>query len=187
MLLIVIFVLVLFLGNFRAGFLVASVIPLSMLFAVIMMNMFGVSGNLMSLGALDFGLIVDGAVIIVEACMFQLLISKQKKVSQLQMDDIVYNTSTRMRNAAVFGELIILAVYLPIFTLEGIEGKMFKPMAQTVAFALLGAFILSLTYIPMMTALFLNKNISHKKNISDGTYHLSTKEILTDLGVISIG
>ena len=165
--LIVIFVLVLFLGNFRAGILVASVIPLSMLFAVIMMNLFGVSGNLMSLGALDFGLIVDGAVIIVEACMFQLHISKQQKVSQLQMDDIVYNTSTRMRNAAVFGELIILVVYLPIFTLEGIEGKMFKPMAQTVAFALLGAFILSLTYIPMMSALFLSKTISHKKTISD--------------------
>lgn len=165
--LIVILILVLFLGNLRAGLIVSSVIPLSMLFAVIMMNMFGVSGNLMSLGALDFGLIVDGAVIIVEACMFQLHISRQQKISQLQMDDIVYNTSTRMRNAAVFGELIILAVYLPIFTLEGIEGKMFKPMAQTVAFALLGAFILSLTYIPMMTALFLDKNISHKKNISD--------------------
>ncbi|MDP1800423.1 MAG: efflux RND transporter permease subunit, partial [Bacteroidota bacterium] len=165
--LIVILILVLFLGNLRAGMIVASVIPLSMLFAVIMMNIFGVSGNLMSLGALDFGLIVDGAVIIVEACMFQIYISNQKKISQLQMDDIVYETSTRMRNAAVFGELIILAVYLPIFTLEGIEGKMFKPMAQTVAFALLGAFILSLTYIPMMTALFLKNKHSEKKNISD--------------------
>lgn len=165
--LIVILILVLFLGNLRAGIIVASVIPLAMLFAIIMMNIFGVSGNLMSLGALDFGLIVDGAVIIVEACMFQLHISNQNKVSQLQMDDIVYNTSTRMRNAAVFGELIILAVYLPIFTLEGIEGKMFKPMAQTVAFALLGAFILSLTYIPMMSALFLSKIVAHKKNISD--------------------
>ncbi len=165
--LIVILILVLFLGNLRAGLIVASVIPLAMLFAIIMMNMFGVSGNLMSLGALDFGLIVDGAVIIVEACMFQLYIAKQKMFTQNQMDEIVYNTATRMRNAAVFGELIILAVYLPIFTLEGIEGKMFKPMAQTVAFALLGAFILSLTYIPMMTALFLNKNVSHKKNISD--------------------
>ncbi len=165
--LIVILILVLFLGNLRAGIIVASVIPLSMLVAVILMNIFGVSGNLMSLGALDFGLIVDGAVIIVEACMFQLHISKQKKVSQTEMNDIVYNTSTRMRNAAVFGELIILAVYLPIFTLEGIEGKMFKPMAQTVAFALFGAFILSLTYIPMMSALFLNKTVSHKKNISD--------------------
>jgi heavy metal efflux system protein len=165
--LIVILILVLFLGNLRAGLIVASVIPLSMLFAVIMMNIFDVSGNLMSLGALDFGLIVDGAVIIVEACMFQLHISNQKKVSQDEMDNIVYNTSTRMRNAAVFGELIILAVYLPIFTLQGIEGKMFKPMAQTVAFALLGAFILSLTYIPMISAVFLSKNISHKKNISD--------------------
>ncbi|MFL5752656.1 MAG: CusA/CzcA family heavy metal efflux RND transporter [Bacteroidia bacterium] len=165
--LIVILILVLFLGNLRAGIIVASVIPFSMLFAVIMMNIFGVSGNLMSLGALDFGLIVDGAVIIVEACMFQMHISNQQKISQLQMDEMVYSTSARMRNAAVFGELIILAVYLPIFTLEGIEGKMFRPMAQTVAFALLGAFILSLTYVPMMSALFLSKTVSHKKNISD--------------------
>ena len=165
--LIVILVLVLFLGNFRAGFIVASVIPLALLFAIILMNIFKVSGNLMSLGALDFGLIVDGAVIIVEACMFQLHTSNQNSVTQTEMDDLVYKTSTRMRNAAVFGELIILAVYLPIFTLESIEGKMFIPMAQTVAFALLGAFILSLTYVPMMSALLLNKNISHQKNISD--------------------
>jgi len=169
--LIVIFVLVLFLGNFRAGFLVASVIPLAMLFAVIMMNMFGVSGNLMSLGALDFGLIVDGAVIIVEAVMHSISHSKKSgsfiKITQQEMDIEVYHSASRMMNSAVFGQIIILIVYLPIFTLEGIEGKMFKPMAQTVAFALLGAFILSLTYIPMMSALFLNKNISHNKNISD--------------------
>lgn len=165
--LIVILILVLFLGNIRAGIIVATVIPLSMLFAVILMNLFGVSGNLMSLGALDFGLIVDGAVIIVEACMFQLHSSRKKKVSQPEMDEIVYSTSARMRNAAVFGELIILVVYLPIFTLQGIEGKMFIPMAQTVAFALLGAFVLSLTYVPMMSALFLSKKGSHKQNISD--------------------
>ena len=169
--LIVIFVLVLFLGNFRAGILVASVIPLSMLFAVIMMNLFGVSGNLMSLGALDFGLIVDGAVIIVEAVMHSLMHSKKSesvgKITQSAMDSEVNHSASRMMNSAVFGQIIILIVYLPIFTLEGIEGKMFKPMAQTVAFALLGAFILSLTYIPMMSALFLSKNISHKKNISD--------------------
>ncbi len=169
--LIVIFVLVLFLGNFRAGILVASVIPLAMLFAVIMMNMFGVSGNLMSLGALDFGLIVDGAVIIVEAVMHSLVRGKKTgtlaTINQNEMDDTVNRSASRMMNSAVFGQIIILIVYLPIFTLEGIEGKMFKPMAQTVAFALLGAFILSLTYIPMMSALFLNKNISHKKNISD--------------------
>ncbi|HET6225602.1 MAG TPA: CusA/CzcA family heavy metal efflux RND transporter [Bacteroidia bacterium] len=165
--LIVVLILVLFLGNLRAGLIVASIIPLAMLFAVIMMNMFGVSGNLMSLGALDFGLIVDGTVIIVEACMFQLHTSGQHTISQNEMNGVVYNTSTRMRNAAVFGELIILAVYLPIFTLEGIEGKMFRPMAQTVAFALLGAFILSLTYVPMITSLFLSKTVSTKKNISD--------------------
>ena len=169
--LIVIFVLVLFLGNFRAGLLVASVIPLAMLFAIIMMNLFGVSGNLMSLGALDFGLIVDGAVIIVEAVMHSIVHGKKlegiTKINQAQMDSTVNSSASRMMNSAVFGQIIILVVYLPIFTLEGIEGKMFKPMAQTVAFALLGAFILSLTYIPMMSALFLSKNISHKRNFSD--------------------
>ena len=169
--LIVIFVLVLFLGNFRAGLLVASVIPLAMLFAIILMNAFGVGGNLMSLGALDFGLIVDGAVIIVEAVMHQLTHGKKfKNISQLnqeQMDNEVTISASKMMNSAVFGQVIILVVYLPIFTLQGIEGKMFKPMAQTVAFALIGAFILSLTYIPMMSALFLSKRTKHKPNISD--------------------
>lgn len=169
--LIVIFVLVLFLGNFRAGLLVASVIPLSMLFAIILMNLFGVSGNLMSLGALDFGLIVDGAVIIVEAVMHRLTHSKHfskiNKLSQNEMDTEVNYSASRMMNSAVFGQIIILIVYLPIFTLQGIEGKMFKPMAQTVAFALAGAFVLSLTYIPMMSSLFLSKTISHKQTFSD--------------------
>ena len=178
--LIVIFVLVLFLGNFRAGLLVASVIPLSMLFAIILMNLFGVSGNLMSLGALDFGLIVDGAVIIVEAVMHNL--SRRKRHAATAFDKGLANTTTllqgemdievkhaasRMMNSAVFGQIIILIVYLPIFTLQGIEGKMFKPMAQTVAFALLGAFLLSLTYIPMMSALFLSKKTIGKKTFSD--------------------
>ncbi|WP_040474063.1 efflux RND transporter permease subunit, partial [Flavobacterium frigoris] len=165
--LIVLLVLIFFLGNVRAGLIVASVIPLAMLFAVILMNLFGVSGNLMSLGALDFGLIVDGAVIIVEACLFSLYGRKKGEVSQDEMDKTVLETSVRMRNVAVFGELIILIVYIPIFTLRGIEGKMFLPMAQTIAFALFGAFVLSLTYIPMMTALFLNKKITHKQNFSD--------------------
>ena len=169
--LIVIFVLVVFLGNFRAGLLVASVIPLAMLFAIIMMNLFGVSGNLMSLGALDFGLIVDGAVIIVEAVMHQLSHSKKFKnenqLSQKNMNKEVQSSASKMMNSAVFGQIIILIVYLPIFTLQGIEGKMFKPMAQTVAFALLGAFILSLTYIPMMSALFLSKKVKHEPNLSD--------------------
>jgi heavy metal efflux system protein len=165
--LIVIFVLVLLLGNWRAGLIVASVIPLALLFAVIMMNLFGVSGNLMSLGAIDFGLIVDGAVIIVEAVIHRLHQNKEGTLSNEQMDDEVLHAATKIRSSAAFGEIIILIVYLPILALVGTEGKMFKPMAQTVSFAILGAFILSLTYVPMASALFLSKNISHKKNISD--------------------
>ncbi|WP_025142678.1 CusA/CzcA family heavy metal efflux RND transporter [Pedobacter jeongneungensis] len=166
--LIVIFVLVLLLGNFRAGLIVASVIPLAMLFAVCLMNLFGVSGNLMSLGAIDFGLIVDGAVIIVEASLHHLGLRKNKgRLSQQEMDAEIFESASKIRNSAAFGEIIILIVYLPILALVGIEGKMFRPMAQTVAFAILGAFILSLTYVPMMSALFLNKTISTRRNVSD--------------------
>jgi cobalt-zinc-cadmium resistance protein CzcA len=166
--LIVIFVLVLFLGNVRAGLVVASVIPLALLFALAMMNLFGVSGNLMSLGAIDFGLIVDGAVIIVEATLHH-IIGKgyQHNLSQNEMDEEVYESASKIRNSAAFGEIIILIVYLPILALVGVEGKMFKPMAQTVAFAILGAFILSLTYIPMISSLFLSKLSTHKRTISD--------------------
>jgi len=166
--LIVIFVLVLFLGNIRAGLVVASVIPLAMLFALSMMNLFGVSGNLMSLGAIDFGLIVDGAVIIVEATLHHIVGKKYThKLSQNELDEEVFESASKIRNSAAFGEIIILIVYLPILALVGIEGKMFKPMAETVVFAILGAFILSLTYVPMVSALFLSKNPGHKRNISD--------------------
>ena len=165
--LIVIFVLILFLGNLRAGLIVASVIPLAMLFAVSMMNLFGVSGNLMSLGAIDFGLIVDGAVIIVEASLHHLGRVKMARLTQEQMDGEIYESASRIRTSAAFGEIIILIVYLPILALVGIEGKMFGPMAQVVAFAIAGAFILSLTYVPMMSALFLSKTIAHKATISD--------------------
>lgn len=169
--LIVVFVLVLFLGHVRAGLIVASVIPLSMLFAVILMNLFGVSGNLMSLGALDFGLIVDGAVIIVEAIMHRLgKFKKEEEGRELGLDEFnreVTGSASRMLNSAVFGQIIILIVYMPIFLLEGIEGKMFRPMAQTVAFALLGAFILSMTYVPMMSSLFLSRKLSSRKTFSD--------------------
>lgn len=166
--LIVIFVLILFLGNLRAGLIVASVIPLAMLFAVILMNAFGVSGNLMSLGAVDFGIIVDGAVIIVEATMHHLQkIKNKRELTQNEMDDEVYNSASKIRNSAAFGEIIILIVYLPILALIGTEGKMFKPMAMTVGFAIIGAFILSLTYIPMMSALFLSKKTEHPINFSD--------------------
>ncbi|MDR6845348.1 CusA/CzcA family heavy metal efflux RND transporter [Flavobacterium granuli] len=166
--LIVIFVLILFLGNLRAGLIVASVIPLAMLFAVILMNYFGVSGNLMSLGAIDFGIIVDGAVIIVEATMHHLQkLKRQKDLTQEEMDSEVYKSASKIRNSATFGEIIILIVYLPILALVGTEGKMFKPMAMTVGFAVIGAFILSLTYVPMMSAMFLSKNTEHKDNFSD--------------------
>ena len=168
---IVLIVLIIFLGNFRAALLVASVIPLAMLIAVILMNLFGVSGNLMSLGALDFGLIVDGTVIIVEAIMHDIHVQKRDEVSQQEMDQDVISVSARMRNAAIFGELIILIVYIPILTLEGIEGKMFKPMAQTVAFALIGAFILSLTYVPVMSSLFLSRKAKNTMNWSDHLMH----------------
>lgn len=186
--LIVIFVLVVFLGNLRAGLIVSSVIPLSMLFAFIMMNMFGVSGNLMSLGALDFGLIVDGAVIIVEAILHRLhgpTLQDKSFLTSEEMDKTVQSSAGKMMNSAVFGQIIILMVYLPILTLEGVEGKMFKPMAQTVIFALLGAFILSLTYVPMMSALFLSKKILHEKNYADrmmqkleGIYDKMLKKVL---------
>lgn len=170
--LIVVFILVLFLGNLRAGLVVASVIPLSMLFAVIMMNMFGVSGNLMSLGALDFGLIVDGAVIIVEAVLHRLSHNRlagnhAPVLSSAEMNTEVEHAAGKMMNSAVFGQIIILIVYLPILTLVGIEGKMFRPMAQTVSFALLGAFILSLTYVPMISSWLLSRKKVHKENFSD--------------------
>ncbi|WP_400192230.1 CusA/CzcA family heavy metal efflux RND transporter [Hymenobacter sp. B81] len=169
--LIVIFVLVLFLGNLRAGLVVASVIPLAMLFAIGLMHVFGVSGNLMSLGAIDFGLIVDGAVIIVEATMHRLasrygqahgageIPLTNEDMTPGQMDEEVYDAASRIQQSASFGQFIILMVYLPILALTGIEGKMFRPMAQTVAFAILGAFILSLTYVPVMSALVLRKGV----------------------------
>lgn len=166
--LIVILVLVLFLGNLRAGLIVASAIPLALLFALGLMNVFGVSANLMSLGAIDFGLIVDGAVIIVEATLHHLAVRNlNRRLTQKEMDEEVFHSASKIRSSAAFGEIIILIVYIPILTLVGIEGKMFRPMAQTVAFAILGALLLSLTYIPMMSALFLSKKPSHKVTFSD--------------------
>ncbi|MFN5911884.1 MAG: efflux RND transporter permease subunit, partial [Bacteroidota bacterium] len=165
--LIVIFVLVLLLGNFRAGLIVASVIPLAMLFAISLMNVFGVSGNLMSLGALDFGLIVDGAVIIVESTLHFLYHHGNKTLTQHQMDSQVYQSASKFSKSAVFGQIIILVVYLPLLALVGIEGKMFMPMAQTVMFAIIGALILSLTYVPMISAMFLSKKIIVKETVSD--------------------
>ncbi|MFT7376378.1 MAG: cobalt-zinc-cadmium resistance protein CzcA, partial [Sphingobacteriales bacterium] len=166
--LIVIFILVILLGNFRGGLIVASVIPLAMLFAMCMMNLFGVSANLMSLGAIDFGLIVDGSVIIVESIVYQMRTKfGGQTLTRVEFDKQVYNASSKIRSSAAFGEIIILIVYLPILALVGIEGKMFGPMAQTVSFAILGALILSMTYVPMMSALCLNRKVSNKVTLSD--------------------
>ena len=166
--LIVVFILVLLLGNLRAGLIVASVIPLCLLFAFAMMHIFGVSANLMSLGAIDFGLIVDGAVIIVESIIHRLHMHRKGEVlSQQAMDEEVTISAQAIFQSAAFGVIIILIVYLPIMALGGIEGKMFRPMAQTVSFAIFGALLLSLTYVPMMSALFLNKKINHTVTIAD--------------------
>ena len=156
--LIVIFVLVLLLGSFRGGLITASVIPLSLLFAFILMKQFGVWANLMSLGAIDFGIIVDGAVIIVEGMVFHIHQRMKKSnavIGQAQMDEIAYDSASTMMNSAFFGQLIILIVFTPILFLTGVEGKMFRPMAFTFGFAVLGAIILCLTYVPMISALFL--------------------------------
>ena len=186
--LIVIFVLVIFLGNWRAGLVVASVIPLSMLFAFGMMKTFGIDGNLMSLGAIDFGMIVDSAVIIVEAVVTHIntghfsqpevraayLAQSQNggaaipfALTQKQMDEEVHFSASRIRQSAAFGEIIIMIVYIPLMTLVGIEGKMFRPMALTVFFAILGAFILSLTYVPMASSLMLSRKVHTRKTFSD--------------------
>lgn len=183
--LIVIFVLVLFLGNWRAGLVVASVIPLSMLFAFALMKAFGVDGNLMSLGAIDFGMIVDSAVIIVEAVVTHInrgefsqpgvraaYVARHSAgggfaLTQAEMDAEVHYSASRIRQSAAFGEIIIMIVYVPLMTLVGIEGKMFRPMAFTVFFAILGAFILSLTYVPMASSLFLSRKVQTKPTFSD--------------------
>ncbi|WP_430971577.1 CusA/CzcA family heavy metal efflux RND transporter [Sunxiuqinia rutila] len=163
--LIVIFVLVIFLGNLRGGLLVASTIPLALLFAFIMMKVFGVWANLMSLGAIDFGILVDGAVIIVESMIFYLHRNEfiGKKLGLPRRNEIAYNSASKMMNSAFFGQLIILIVFIPVLALQGVEGKMFIPMAMTFGFAVLGVMVLCLTYIPMMAALFLRPPKTDKK------------------------
>jgi len=152
---LVIVVLLLLLGDVRAGLVVAATIPLAMLFAIVLMDLVGVSGNLMSLGAIDFGLIVDGAVIVVDNAVRRLAIAHTRKgahLSSLERAAVVRDATLEVRSATVFGEAIIAIVYLPILSLSGIEGKLFQPMAMTVLFALAGAFVLSLTVIPVLTS-----------------------------------
>src|SRR6185436_7016877 len=156
---LVILVLLVLLGDLRARLIVACTIPLSMLFAITVMRWTGASGNLMSLGAIDFGLIVDGAVIIVENAVRRLAEARSAKERELALDErreVVQAAAVEVRSASVFGEIIIAVVYLPILALRGIEGKLFHPMARTVLFALLGAFILSLTLVPVLASYFLS-------------------------------
>jgi len=170
--LIVIFVVVLLLGNFRSGLVVASVIPLSLLFALSMMYIFGVDANLMSLGAIDFGIIIDGAVIIVEYIAFQFtkadhqLANLPDEEKQQVKDKISFTGASKMMHSAIFGQIIIIIVFIPILSLTGVEGKMFRPMAEVFSFALIGAMILGLTYVPVVSALFLKTTPLGPKNIS---------------------
>ena len=170
--LIVIFVVVLLLGNLRSGLVVASVIPLSLLFAISLMNIFGIDANLMSLGAIDFGIIIDGAVIIVEFIAFQITSQSSKIKLQTQeeqqntIDSVTLKSASKMMNSAIFGQLIILIVFIPILSLSGVEGKMFKPMALTFSFALIGAMLFCLTYVPVISSMFLKPDKQSNKNIS---------------------
>lgn len=170
--LIVVFVVVLLLGNFRSGLVVASVIPLSLFFALSMMYIFGVDANLMSLGAIDFGIIIDGAVIIVEYIAFQFAKSSalfagiSRKEKQAEKDKIAFTGASKMMHSAVFGQIIIIIVFIPILSLSGVEGKMFRPMAEVFSFALIGAMILGLTYVPVVSSLFLKSEAPGPKNVS---------------------
>jgi cobalt-zinc-cadmium resistance protein CzcA len=180
--LIVVFVLVLLLGSLRGGLLTASIIPLSLLFAFILMKATGVWANLMSLGAIDFGIIVDGAVIIVEGTVHHIeqRIKKNKAdFTSQEMDELTYKSSSTMMNSAFFGQLIILIVFSPILFLTGVEGKMFRPMAFTFGFAVLGALLLCLTYVPVMASLFLKPASENKRNLvtklENGLTNMSNK------------
>lgn len=164
--LIVIFALVILLGSLRGGIITATTIPLSLLFAFILMKQFGVWANLMSLGAIDFGIIIDGAVIIIEGTVYEIqkrIRSGKIKFNQGVMDEVAFDAGSTMMGSAFFGQIIILIVFAPILFLTGVEGKMFQPMAYTFGFAMIGAIVLCLTYVPMMSALFM-KPVQNKKN-----------------------
>ncbi len=166
---LVIVILFLFLGNVRAALITALIIPLSMLFTITGMVEARISGNLMSLGALDFGIIVDGAVIIVENCLRRLGGEQHRRgrlLTRLERLETVLIAAKEMIRPSIFGVLIIMAVYLPILTLTGVEGRMFKPMALTVIIALLGALVFSLTFVPAAVALFITGKVSEKENIA---------------------
>ena len=167
--LIVFILLIIFVGNVRAGLIVASVIPLAMLFAFILMRVFGVSANLMSLGAIDFGIVVDGSIVILEGILAHIYSRRLmgRTLSAEEMDREVEAGAGHVARSATFAVLIILIVFFPLLTLTGIEGKYFTPMAKTLVFCIIGALILSLTYVPMMASLFLKRTISSKPTFAD--------------------
>ena len=204
--LIVVFVVVLLLGNFRSGLVVASVIPLSLLFALSLMYIFGIDANLMSLGAIDFGIIIDGAVIIVEYIAFKVTADRQALMGmsrtdrRARMDEITFRGANKMMHAAVFGQLIIIIVFIPILSLVGVEGKMFNPMALSFCFALIGAMILCFTYVPVMAALFIKPGNPDKKTLSRAligwlsrryvptiTWALRYKSLVLGLAIVLLG
>ena len=192
--LLVIIVLFLFLGNVRAAFITASVIPLSMLLTVTGMVETKISANLMSLGALDFGLIVDGAVIIVENCVRRLSEARKRSTTELPLKErlaVVFDASREVRKATMFGELIIMIVYLPILFLAGVEGKMFSPMALTVIFALGAAFVLSLTFVPAAVALFVRTSAVEKEvrivKLAEAAYKPTLTYALENRAVVMTG
>jgi heavy metal efflux system protein len=170
---IVLFIVILLLGNFRSALVIASMIPLALLFTIGMMFIFGIDANLMSLGALDFGIIIDGAVIIVEFIVIRMSLQKDEILSikgderQTVMDKISIAGASSMMKSAIFGQVIILIVFIPILSLSGVEGKMFRPMALSFSFAIIGAMILGLTWLPVAASLFLKPNKSKKRNFSD--------------------
>lgn len=169
---IVMLIVILLLGNLRSALVIASMIPLSLLFTISMMYLFGIDANLMSLGALDFGIIIDGAVIIVEYIALRVTLKKSELESagaderMTLMDKITYNGASKMINSAIFGQVIILIVLIPIMTLSGVEGKMFRPMALSFSFAILGAMVFGLTWLPVASALFLKPENKRRFDIS---------------------
>ena len=174
---IVFLVLIVFLGNVRAGLIVASVIPLAMLFAFILMRIFNVSANLMSLGAIDFGIVVDGSIVILEGILAHIYSKKFKgrTLSAKEMDAEVEKGASSVVRSATFAVFIILIVFFPILTLTGIEGKYFTPMAKTLVFCIIGALFLSLTYVPMMASLFLKHHNVTKPTFADKFFEALNK------------
>ncbi|MEA1896914.1 MAG: CusA/CzcA family heavy metal efflux RND transporter, partial [Bacteroidota bacterium] len=176
---IVVLIVFLLLGNVRSALVIASMIPLTLLFTLSMMYIFGIDANLMSLGALDFGIIIDGAVIIVEYIAIRITLKRAAfdgangVERQALIDKITFKGASKMMNSAIFGQVIILIIFIPILSLSGVEGKMFHPMALSFSFAIIGAMILGLTWLPVAASLFLKPEKEHKNSLSKWIMNLA--------------